>query len=228
MAAVRVRYQTYEFEDTDIHLCTLRDAQEYADDDGEAESLGISSALWSLFGLVWQSGEVLARVMHRHDVTGLRVLEVGCGIGLASLILKNRHADITATDHHPQAGAFLEKNAALNTLEPIPFVRAGWHEDIPDLGEFDLVIGSDLLYEAANVELVSLFIDRHALPASTVIIVDPGRGLRGKFSRAMSALGYARSVMATADMGMPESFKGSVLCYTREGGAYTSVDPSAA
>lgn len=215
MSTVRVRYQTYEFGDTDIHVRTLRDAQEFSDDDGEAERLGISSAFWSLFGLVWESGEVLARVMHRYDIEGLRVLEVGCGTGLASLVLKSRNADITATDHHPEAEAFLERNTALNQLCPIRFVRTGWHEQAPDLGLFDLVIGSDLLYEADNVDLVSGFINRHARAACNVIIVDPGRGFQGRFTRAMSVLGYSSGVMDTADIGVPETFKGTVLHYAR-------------
>lgn len=44
MTQFRVRYQTLEFAHTDIHLRTLRDNQEYADADGIALSLGISSA----------------------------------------------------------------------------------------------------------------------------------------------------------------------------------------
>ena len=63
MATLRVRYQTIEFGTTDIHIRSLRDNQEFSDDKGEAEALGISSASWPLFGIVWPSGEVLAQLM---------------------------------------------------------------------------------------------------------------------------------------------------------------------
>ena len=43
---VRVRYQTIEVGHKDIHLCTLRDNQQFSDPDGVAEQLGISSATW--------------------------------------------------------------------------------------------------------------------------------------------------------------------------------------
>lgn len=46
MAQLRVRYQTHEFGDLDIHVRTLRNNQEFEDLDGEAEKLGISSAIW--------------------------------------------------------------------------------------------------------------------------------------------------------------------------------------
>jgi len=68
MPAVRYRYQTIEFDDTDIHIKTLRDKQQFADEDGLAASLGISSATWPLFGVIWPSGEVLARLMFRYEI----------------------------------------------------------------------------------------------------------------------------------------------------------------
>ncbi len=53
MTKVRIRYQTIEFGDMDIHLRTLRDHLQYEDKGGVAEKLGISSATWNIFGVVW-------------------------------------------------------------------------------------------------------------------------------------------------------------------------------
>ena len=69
MTPLRVRYQTIEFGHTDIHLRTLRDNQQYADEDGIALRLGISPATWPLFGIVWASGTVLAHLMAEHGFT---------------------------------------------------------------------------------------------------------------------------------------------------------------
>ncbi len=216
MSSFRIRYQTLEFDQVDIHLRTLRDNQQFSDDAGEAEDLGISSATWPLFGVVWSSSEVLAHCMFEHDIEGLRILEVGCGIGLTSLVLGHRLADITATDQHPEAERFLQKNVALNGLAPIPFVRAGWGDDDCGLGEFDLIIGSDLLYERPNVEPLAAFIDRHAKPQCQVIIVDPGRGQQARFCRTMEDLGYAhtRSKPSSTDY-LSKPFRGEILAYAR-------------
>ena len=86
MPAFRIRYQTIEIGDVDIHLRTLRDRQQYDDPDHIAEDLGISSATWPIFGIVWPSGEVLAQFMSDFQIEGKRILEVGCGIGLTSLL----------------------------------------------------------------------------------------------------------------------------------------------
>ena len=81
MAAIRYRYQTTEFGHHDIHYRSLRDRQQFDDDYGEAESLGISSASWPLFGMFWQSGEVLAELMTDYNINSRRILEIGCGVG---------------------------------------------------------------------------------------------------------------------------------------------------
>ena len=84
-------------------------------------------------------------------IAGKRILEIGCGVGLASLVLNHRGADITATDYHPEANNFLKKNTHLNEDPDISFIRTGWEDLSPNtLGFFDLLIGSDLLYERNN------------------------------------------------------------------------------
>ena len=96
MSTLRYRYQTIEFGDIDIHLRTLRNRQEYSDDDGAAR-LGIHSSNWSLYGVVWATGEMLARLMLEHEIEGKRIPGAGCGIGLASLVLNG----VTPTSPRP-------------------------------------------------------------------------------------------------------------------------------
>lgn len=217
MSTLRVRYQTIEVGDADIHVRTLRDTQQFQDDDGEAERLGISSASWPIFGVIWPSSKILAHLMIDFDIEGKRVLEVGCGIGLSSLVLNHRHVDITATDYHPAVGIFLDENVALNHGKMIPFVRTDWAYEESGLGKFDLVIGSDLLYEHDHAELLSGFIDRHTKATCEVIIVDPGRGHHARFSKKMISLGYnhSQSLPKHTEKYLDKPFKGQVLCYTR-------------
>ncbi len=106
MTEVRLKYQTLEFKTLDIHLRSLRDKQEFYDPLGEAESMGISSAQWSLFGVLWPSEHVLARAVEELDIQGKRVLEVGCGIGLASLLLKARGQTLPPPTATLRPGAF--------------------------------------------------------------------------------------------------------------------------
>ena len=216
MTALRLRYQTFEFDNVDIHTRTLRNRQEFLDMNGVAEKLGISSASWSLFGVVWDSSEVLAHLMLDYQVANKRILEVGCGIALASLILNHRRADITATDYHPETEAFLEHNTDLNQGPQIPFTRTGWADDDSGLGLFDMIIGSDVLYESEHVDLLAAFIQQHARPQCEVVLVDPGRGNHARFSKLMITLGYQHEQFqpVNADY-LDKPFKGQILSYKR-------------
>lgn len=216
MSGLRIRYQTFEFEDMDIHVRTLRDRRQFLDIDGAAEKVGISSATWPMFGVVWASGLVLAKLMIDYQVEGKRILEVGCGIGLASLVLNSRSADISATDHHPEAEAFLLENIKLNNGTQIPFIRTGWQDQDCGFGKFDLIIGSDLLYEPDHAKLLADFIDIHTKAHCEVIIVDPCRGQLGRFSKNMMRVGYTyskRSHTKLDDKAFP--FQGHILRYVR-------------
>ena len=209
MPPLRVRYQTIEFQDVDIHVRSLRDSQEYQDDDGEAEALAIWSSNWSIFGVLWDSSLALARLMNGYEIKGRRILEVGCGLGLPSLLLNKRGADISTTDYHPEVESFMQANVTLNDGEDIPFFLADWKNESSEsgdsLGTFDLIIASDLLYERGHAELLAAFIDRHARPVCEIIIVDPGRGQLGRFGRLMTALGFCSTALAPSSQNQTDS-----------------------
>lgn len=214
MRPLRFRYQTLEFGDDDIHVRSLRDPGQFADEKGEAEALNISSEQWPLFGLLWEAGRALARLMADYDVGDKRILEVGCGLALSSLVLNQRGCDVTASDHHPEAQAFLNVNTALNGDPQVPFERTAWADHDDALGTFDLIIGSDLLYTRQDIAELAGFIDRHARPAAVVILVDPGRGHRGRFERTMADHGYA-GTRTWASKGPDKPFVGQIMTFTR-------------
>ncbi|QIR14505.1 class I SAM-dependent methyltransferase [Shewanella aestuarii] len=216
MTNLRLSYQTVEFDKLDIHLCTLRNNQEFYDPNGLAESLGISSASWPLFGILWPSSLVLAHHMFVHDTQSKRILEVGCGMALASLLLNKQQADITATDYHPEVQTFLNRNTHLNNSKDIAFERVGWADGTDSLGLFDIIIGSDLLYEDEHIELLATFISSHANTQCEVIIVDPGRGRKNKLAKLMTTFGFIASQEKPDNTDyLSKEFKGHILTFKR-------------
>ena len=200
----------------DYRIRALSDKQQFSDPGGAAERAGISSATWPLFGVLWPAGLVLAEEMSNFPVAGKRVLEIGCGLGLSSLVLQRRGADITASDHHPLAEEFLSANAALNGLPEVPFRLAQWSGPNPDLGTFDLIIGGDVLYERDHVGLLAGFLALHARPEAEILITDPGRNHANALSRALAAQGFQCSETRRAfEQGESPPFRGRLLHYRR-------------
>ena len=212
----------------DLIIRSLLDRQQCADPDGAAEQLGISSAAWPLFGLLWPSGSHLAARLAARPVTaGERILELGCGLGLASLVGHRRGADMTASDCHPLAGSFFAENLRLNALAPMKYRHGHWSASLTQQrhacdgglqalrGRFDLIIGSDLLYERDEGGGLARFIGHHAAPGAVVWIVDPDRGNRAAFNRNMAAQGFSlqeERLDRVAASGR-EAYKGRLLSY---------------
>jgi predicted nicotinamide N-methyase len=198
MTSARARGYEVKFESVsgtgaDLQVRSLLDRQQFHDPQGEAERAGISPAQWPLFGVLWPSGRVLAQAMLTFEVEGKRVLELGCGLGLASLVVHRRGGNVTASDCHPLAAAFLLENLRLNALPPMKYETGHWLRANPRLGLFDLIIGSDLLYDREQPEALSQFIDRHSAASVEVLIADPDRGNQARFKRKMGVLGYSHT-----------------------------------
>lgn len=180
------RYETLEIGSLEIHIRSLRDVQEYQDDEHQALKVGINDTLWSISGVLWPAGFVLASIMESRNIENLKILEVGCGLALASIVLKIRGADITATDNNPAVKSFLEENIRINKCLEIPFRQADWKEHSISCHEkYDLIIGSDILYEQEHPDDLCQFINNNAKEKCEVIIVDPKRGNRNQFTKIM-------------------------------------------
>ena len=66
---------------------------------------------------LWPSGLALARVVRRRDVDGLRVLELGCGLAVPSIVAALGGAQVLATDWSPEALEVAAANAERNDAE---------------------------------------------------------------------------------------------------------------
>ena len=216
MPGYQVKTETLAVGGLPTQVRSLLDRQQFADPLGAALALGISSASWPLFGLVWPSALVLAAHVAEMPLGARGVLEVGCGLALASLVVHRRGGTVTASDVHPLAEAFLIENLRLNALAPLSYRHGDWAAANPLLGRFDLIVGSDVLYERGQPELLCAFIERHAEPTVEVVIVDPDRGNRAVFDRGMLGLGFARQERRIRTLpGSTVPYKGLLLSYLR-------------
>lgn len=180
--------------ESDYRIRALKDRQQFFDLDEQAERAGVPPAMWSIFGQLWPAGVHLAEAIATRDVRGKRILEIGCGLGLSSLVLQRRGADITATDQHPLAKRFLHHNASLNDMADVAYCHLDWRDDIDlSLGKFDLILGSDVLYERTHALLLSHVVQLYASAEAEVLIADPGRGNCGAWTGAMLANGFTSS-----------------------------------
>lgn len=129
---------------------------------------------------LWPAATALAEALP--DVRGLRVVEVGCGLGVTSLVAAANGAVVTATDWAPAAIALLRENAERNGIALRAEVR-DWRD--PWEERFDLALAADVLYERRNVEPL---LDRLRALAPTALVGLAGRPYEAEFLRLAGAV----------------------------------------
>lgn len=144
------------------------------------------------FGVVWPSARGLAGALEElgHSVlAGKRVLEIGCGLAVPAFVAASLGGRVTATDFHPEVPRFLERNRALNADVQIDYLELNW-SSADQSGEFDWVIGSDILYERQQPELVARTLQSTLKPGGRALIADPARPYLQVFVDEMRKKGF--------------------------------------
>lgn len=148
---------------------------------------------------LWPSGAALAAAVAALDLTGRRVLELGCGLGLVGVAAALAGADVLAADQSAEAIAFTTVNAERNGVA-VRTVRCAFERSDPLLAgaPWDLVLAADVLYEPNTVPVL---VDLLPRLSRAVWLADPGRPREPEFLRAVDAAGWRRQsrVVTPAD-----------------------------
>ena len=151
----------------DLRLLRPRDAEALLDEEAfEHEEF---LPYWAE---LWPSSLALARSVVVRSLHGARTLELGCGLGLPSIAAALAGGRVLATDWSPDAVAMTATNAERNEVE-IETLACSWTDPAPLLARapWDLVLASDVLYEARNVDVLLDLLPRLG---PEVWLTDPG------------------------------------------------------
>jgi predicted nicotinamide N-methyase len=138
-------------------------------DDGGVEWAPIAP-YWAV---LWRSGVALARELDGEPLRGLRVVELGCGLGVPSLAAARAGASVLATDESTEALELVERSAGANGLR-LETAAVDWAspDALLERAPFHLALAADVLYERPAVALLLSLLPRLA-PAAW--LADPGR-----------------------------------------------------
>jgi predicted nicotinamide N-methyase len=143
---------------------------------------------------VWPSSTALAGVVTGFEGKSKRALELGCGLGLVTIGALRAGFDVVATDYYEDALLFARRNSLTATgREPVTRM-ADWRAFPADLGTFDLVLASDVLYEREYATLVASAIAASLAPGGIALVADPGRIALLSFVTACEQLGCTVTV----------------------------------
>jgi len=187
-----------------VHIHALKDldrsldeiCKAYEPDNSKEEELLLD--LCPYFGVVWPSARALSIFMseRKSQFSKKKGIEVGCGLGLVSVVAAKIGADVLASDFHPDVGEWVKKNAELNSVK-LPYAQWNWTDldQIPSsiqLGSYDFVLASDVLYESRHPENLAEALARLVKPKGSVYLSDPGRSYLERALKTLEQLGFRR------------------------------------
>jgi len=151
---------------------------------------------------LWPSSLALARAIGGRALKGARTLELGCGLGLPSIAAALAGGRVLATDWSSEAIRMTETNAERNDAA-LETLVCSWSEPAPLLerAPWDLVLASDVLYEARNGEALLALLPQLG---RDIWLADPGRKGAERFLEA------AREIWQVEQRLAPELVNGAV------------------
>jgi predicted nicotinamide N-methyase len=175
-----------------LMLTTLRDLDATIDQMFEEltrlERPELLDQLCPYFGVIWPAARALAEVVDHALIPGLqqtadtRIIELGCGLAMPSLVAAQKGAQVFATDFHPQVERFLKINREKNHASSLKYVEWDWRT-LPALppalqtiwGKADWVMGSDVLYDRDLPVPLARAMAQAVTAKGRITLTDPGR-----------------------------------------------------
>jgi len=119
----------------------------------------------------WAGSRCLAEYITRWvDVRGRRVLEIGCGLGIAGLAAAAAGADVVFVDAARPALAFVRASLRRNALQAATVCA-----DFRTLAAgawFDHILAAEVAYEPATFGDLAATLARHLAPGGTALVAD--------------------------------------------------------
>lgn len=191
---------------TTYTVVSLKDAADLLDDPDFARSFTEEDR--APYGLeLWPSAIMLAEyIVRMGDGAGRSAIELGCGLGLVSMVASKMNWSVLATDREEYSLQFADYIATRNGVCIDEFDTLNWHE--PKLSrKFSRVFAADVLYQKEDHEPILKCLDVFLKPDAVALIADPNRSVADRFASLAESHGYDVEVIATQCQLQPDETK---------------------
>jgi predicted nicotinamide N-methyase len=185
MFSIKQFYRTYETEAAEVVINGKKFSillPRYLDQFINAKDVLHDFPLWAK---IWKASWVLSGYLAElpPDVNQ-RLLEIGAGVGLVSIVATTFGHQITMTEYNSDALNFARANACLNNCPGLPIKKLDWnHPRIKD--QFDLIVAAEVIYDEASFPPLIRLFKSNLKPGGEIILASEirasGKDLFGLF-----------------------------------------------
>lgn len=142
---------------------------------------------------LWPAAIGLSQHLINSDIIkpGMKVTEIGCGLGLPGIIAGKLGAEVTLTDYLTEALDFTKQNWELNNTQIANFIQMDWRQPSPALAA-DMVLASDVTYEKRFFEFLPNAFRTLCKPGGKILISDPSREAAKDFFDSIENEGFTK------------------------------------
>lgn len=155
---------------------TKRDiSDETPSDKRDNESLG-----WLYWDRIWPSSVALSEWLIQEffpaKLTGKKILEIGCGTGLAGVVAARLGGFTRFSDLVPITLNAVTETCRLNHISNFEVGKLDWFEKIEsNEPQFDMILGSEIFYDVKILAGIAHILEKMLAPGGTGIFCDPNR-----------------------------------------------------
>jgi predicted nicotinamide N-methyase len=180
----------YHFGEVPFHYLSVLDSYALLDRISPEEFL--KDEQMPYWAEIWPAAVTLSHViMEQLDVEGRSVIELGAGVGMASVAAARKGARVLATDYSTEALRFVVYNALRNGVS-LDTGRLDWRM-VRTEEKYDFVIAADVLYERVNLLPIVTAIETLLKEGGAAYIADPRRRLAEQFLDLVRENGFVVS-----------------------------------
>ncbi len=210
-----VAEQTIPLTTAHIRMAVIDDPDQLLDTLSKEDQWGMLHLPYWTY--LWPSAIGLAHYLDQiHGFARQRVLEIGCGFGLAGIVACQKGGVVLFTDYERDTLTFARYNTLRNgCVNRASFVQMDWNT--PCLkGKFSRILASDVIYEETHWDPILTLIQTYLTPDGDAIFSEPNRVSASGFLERIGRYGFTYAKQ-TDDVVSPDGTvsKISIYCVKR-------------
>jgi len=139
---------------------------------------------------LWIGARALARrLAESRTLSGRRVLDLGCGLGLPGLVAASLGAEVWFVDRESAALEFVRRSAERNGFENVRVMRLDFTRDSLAT-DFDVILGAEVVYDPVSYVPLGEFLERHLRRHGEIHLTDAFRSDAERFFAELRRRGF--------------------------------------
>lgn len=173
-----------------LTLLRVKDLERYVDREALLRDDAEEPPYWAH---LWTGATALARYIEEQiDCADLRVLDLGCGLGLTGIVAGLKGGRVTFADKEHDALIFAAANARMNHCPLFETRVLDFTQDEQSKVEqqFSLILGAEILYDRSTFPALVSFLAHHLAPNGLALFADARRTNTEEFYHQLHRAGF--------------------------------------